>query len=193
MSTWLSLLYLFIFRTVSSFIHFFMICDSNAFLIVSLMFLRPFLILFQSTYITFTPILSASWFVFSSSFSFPFSDVLKRLIMPSTFPGQHLWLLFCVLNSFLSVFQILQNLGKADRTVDEVFDEFEVNFAQQQTNANRLHKEVANYLRCCRGWYFFCSTLPNYHHFVYSTPVPVYINSWFTHVDILYSCDCLAI
>ena len=47
--------------------------------------------------------------------------------------------------------QILQNLGKADRTIDDVFDEYDSNFTRQQTNANRLHKEVSNYLRCCRG------------------------------------------
>lgn len=51
------------------------------------------------------------------------------------------------------VLQILQNLGKADRTVDDVFDDYEQNFNKQQTNANRIHKEVANYLRCCRGMY----------------------------------------
>ena len=47
--------------------------------------------------------------------------------------------------------QILQNLGKADKTTDPVFDEYEANFTRQQNNANRLHKEVSNYLRCARG------------------------------------------
>lgn len=61
-----------------------------------------------------------------------------------------LWpgLITCI---FFSRPQILQNLGKADRTVDDVFDEYDANFTRQQTNANRLHKEVSNYLRCCRG------------------------------------------
>lgn len=47
--------------------------------------------------------------------------------------------------------KILQNLGKADKTTDEVFDEYEQNFNKQQAHANRLQKEVANYLRCCRA------------------------------------------
>lgn len=50
--------------------------------------------------------------------------------------------------------QILQNLGKVDRTADEIFDEHLVNFNRQQTNANRLQKEFNNYIRCIRGmWY----------------------------------------
>lgn len=47
--------------------------------------------------------------------------------------------------------KILQNLGKADKTTDEVFDEYEHNFNKQQAHANRLQKEVANYLKCCRA------------------------------------------
>jgi len=47
--------------------------------------------------------------------------------------------------------KILQNLGKADKTTDEVFDEYETNFNRQQANANRLHREVANYIRCARA------------------------------------------
>lgn len=47
--------------------------------------------------------------------------------------------------------QLLQNLGKVDRTADEIFDEHLVNFNRQQTNANRLQKEFNNYIRCIRG------------------------------------------
>jgi len=47
--------------------------------------------------------------------------------------------------------KILQNLGKADKTTDEVFDDYEQNFNKQQANANRLQREVANYLRCCKA------------------------------------------
>ncbi|XP_076031780.1 amphiphysin isoform X3 [Oratosquilla oratoria] len=47
--------------------------------------------------------------------------------------------------------KILQNLGKADKTTDEIFDDYEVNFNKQQNNANRLLKEIANYLRCARA------------------------------------------
>jgi amphiphysin len=47
--------------------------------------------------------------------------------------------------------QILQNLGKVDRTADEIFDEHLNNFQLQQNSANRLQKEFNNYIRCIRG------------------------------------------
>ncbi len=53
--------------------------------------------------------------------------------------------------SFLLSLQILQNLGKVDRTADEIFDEHLTNFSRQQTNATKLQKEFNNYIRCIRG------------------------------------------
>lgn len=47
--------------------------------------------------------------------------------------------------------QILQNLGKVDRTADDIFDEHLQNFTRQQNAANRLQKEFNNYIRCIRG------------------------------------------
>lgn len=47
--------------------------------------------------------------------------------------------------------QILQNLGKVDRTADEIFDDHLNNFNRQQHSANRLQKEFNNYIRCIRG------------------------------------------
>ncbi|XP_043221786.1 myc box-dependent-interacting protein 1-like isoform X9 [Amphibalanus amphitrite] len=47
--------------------------------------------------------------------------------------------------------RILQNLGKADRTTDEVFDDYVHNFGRQQGQANRLQKEMANYVRCAKA------------------------------------------
>lgn len=49
--------------------------------------------------------------------------------------------------------QILQNLGKVDRTADDIFDDHLNNFNRQQTNANKLQKEFNNYIRCIRGEY----------------------------------------
>lgn len=49
------------------------------------------------------------------------------------------------------ILQILQNLGKVDRTADEIFDDHLNNFNRQQQNANRLQKEFNNYIRCIRG------------------------------------------
>jgi len=47
--------------------------------------------------------------------------------------------------------KILQNLGKADKTTDEIFEEHLQNFNSQQVNATRLHKDINNYLRCIRA------------------------------------------
>lgn len=52
------------------------------------------------------------------------------------------------LSSFL---QLLQNLGKVDRTADEIFDEHINNYNHQQNNANKLQKEFNNYIRCIRA------------------------------------------
>ncbi|XP_033247247.1 myc box-dependent-interacting protein 1 isoform X2 [Drosophila miranda] len=47
--------------------------------------------------------------------------------------------------------KILQNLGKVDRTADEIFDDHLNNFNRQQMSANRLQKEFNNYIRCVRA------------------------------------------
>lgn len=47
--------------------------------------------------------------------------------------------------------KILQNLGKADKTTDEIFEEHLQNFNSQQVNATRLHKDINNYLRCIKS------------------------------------------
>ena len=57
--------------------------------------------------------------------------------------------LIVIVSSFL--FQLLQNLGKADKTTDEIFEEHYLNFNIQQANATRLQKDIANYIRCIKG------------------------------------------
>lgn len=47
--------------------------------------------------------------------------------------------------------KLLQNLGKVDRTGDEIFDEHLTNFTRQQNSATRLQKEFNNYIRCVRA------------------------------------------
>ncbi|XP_065079323.1 myc box-dependent-interacting protein 1 isoform X3 [Ochlerotatus camptorhynchus] len=47
--------------------------------------------------------------------------------------------------------KLLQNLGKVDRTGDEIFDEHLSNFNRQQNSATRLQKEFNNYIRCVRA------------------------------------------
>ena len=51
----------------------------------------------------------------------------------------------------LCLLQLMQNLGKADRTTDDIFEEHLANFNQQQVNANRLHKDISSYIRCVKG------------------------------------------
>ncbi|XP_021948533.1 myc box-dependent-interacting protein 1 isoform X2 [Folsomia candida] len=47
--------------------------------------------------------------------------------------------------------KLLQNLGKVDRTADEILDEQIGNFNKQQGAATRLQKELNNYIRCIRA------------------------------------------
>lgn len=47
--------------------------------------------------------------------------------------------------------KFLQNLGKADKTTDELFEVYENNFNRQQATATRLRKELQNYVTCMRG------------------------------------------
>jgi len=47
--------------------------------------------------------------------------------------------------------KLLQNLGKADKTTDEIFEEHLQNFNQQTANSTRLHKDINNYIRCIRA------------------------------------------
>jgi len=47
--------------------------------------------------------------------------------------------------------KLLQNLGKADKTTDEIFEEHYLNFNIQQANANRLQKDISNYIRCIKA------------------------------------------
>ena len=51
----------------------------------------------------------------------------------------------------MCLLQLMQNLGKADRTTDDIFEEHLANFNQQQVNANRLHKDISSYIRCVKG------------------------------------------
>lgn len=60
---------------------------------------------------------------------------------------------------FLLSLQLLQNLGKVDRTADEIFDDHLSNFNRQQNNAARLQKEFNNYIRCVRGKWSFSAHL----------------------------------
>ena len=42
-------------------------------------------------------------------------------------------------------------MGKVDRTADEIFDDHVQNFNKQQNAANKLQKELNNYIRCVKG------------------------------------------
>ncbi|KAI8424654.1 hypothetical protein MSG28_003081 [Choristoneura fumiferana] len=47
--------------------------------------------------------------------------------------------------------RLLQNLGKVDRTLDDIFEEHLQNFNRQHQQATRLQKEFNNYIRCIRA------------------------------------------
>ncbi|KFM78626.1 hypothetical protein X975_05086, partial [Stegodyphus mimosarum] len=47
--------------------------------------------------------------------------------------------------------RILQNLGKADRTTDDILNIYISNFNKQHASAQRLNKEFKNYVSCARA------------------------------------------
>lgn len=70
--------------------------------------------------------------------------------------------------SFIKVYQkhagrakerLLQNFGKADKTTDEIFDEYVNNFSKQQTAVLKLQKEVKNYHHCLKAMQAASKTL----------------------------------
>ncbi|KAG8040074.1 hypothetical protein G9C98_001190, partial [Cotesia typhae] len=72
----------------------------------------------------------------------------------------------------------LQNLGKVDRTADDIFDEHLQNFTRQQNAANRLQKEFNNYIRCVRAVQAASKTLMD-------SLNEIYESQWTGH-DLLY-------
>ncbi|XP_069687053.1 myc box-dependent-interacting protein 1 isoform X2 [Periplaneta americana] len=74
--------------------------------------------------------------------------------------------------------KILQNLGKVDRTADDIFDEHLSNFTRQQNAANRLQKEFNNYIRCIRAAQAASKTLMD-------SLNEIYESNWVGH-DLLY-------
>merc|ERR1712141_656117 len=63
----------------------------------------------------------------------------------------HIFSLINFTFSQLSLKKAGQNLGKADKTTDEIFEEHYLNFNIQQANANRLQKDISNYIRCIKA------------------------------------------
>ncbi|XP_053977243.1 amphiphysin isoform X1 [Hylaeus anthracinus] len=74
--------------------------------------------------------------------------------------------------------KFLQNLGKVDRTADDIFDEHLQNFLRQQNAANRLQKEFNNYIRCVRAVQAASKTLMDSFNEIYES-------QWTGH-DLLY-------
>lgn len=48
---------------------------------------------------------------------------------------------------------VLQNLGRADKTTDELFELYEENFFKQHTKTSKLSKEFKNYMNALKGKY----------------------------------------
>ncbi|XP_072155557.1 myc box-dependent-interacting protein 1 isoform X1 [Bemisia tabaci] len=74
--------------------------------------------------------------------------------------------------------KLLQNLGKVDRTADDIFDEHLQNFTRQQNAANKLQKEFNNYIRCIRAMQTASKTLMD-------SLNEIYESQWVGH-DLLY-------
>ncbi|XP_058791094.1 amphiphysin isoform X2 [Phymastichus coffea] len=74
--------------------------------------------------------------------------------------------------------KFLQNLGKVDKTADDIFDEHLQNFTRQQNAANRLQKEFNNYIRCIRAMQQASKTLMD-------SLNEIYESQWTGH-DMLY-------
>ncbi|XP_043289803.1 amphiphysin isoform X3 [Venturia canescens] len=74
--------------------------------------------------------------------------------------------------------KFLQNLGKVDRTADDIFDEHLQNFTRQQNSATRLQKEFNNYIRCVRAVQAASKTLMD-------SLNEIYESQWTGH-DLLY-------
>merc|ERR1712165_448186 len=68
--------------------------------------------------------------------------------------------------------KILQNLGKSDKTTDEIFEEHLMNFNTQQVNSTRLHKDINNYLRCIRAMQTASKNLMETLHDIYEKDWP---------------------
>ncbi|GBP76731.1 Amphiphysin [Eumeta japonica] len=73
---------------------------------------------------------------------------------------------------------LLQNLGKVDRTLDDIFEEHLNNFNRQHQQATRLQKEFNNYIRCIRAVQTASKTLME-------AITEVYESSWSGH-DLLF-------
>ncbi|XP_046402755.1 myc box-dependent-interacting protein 1 isoform X2 [Ischnura elegans] len=74
--------------------------------------------------------------------------------------------------------KFLQNLGKVDRTADDIFDEHLQNFTRQQNAANRLQKEFNNYIRCIRACHAASKSL-------FDSLNEIYESNWSGH-ELLY-------
>ncbi|KAK4004154.1 hypothetical protein OUZ56_005899 [Daphnia magna] len=70
--------------------------------------------------------------------------------------------------------KILQKVGKVDRTADEIFDDHVQNFNKQQNAANKLQKELNNYIRCVKAMQVASKTL-------YECMSEVYEPDWTGH------------
>ncbi|XP_076675377.1 amphiphysin isoform X5 [Andrena cerasifolii] len=99
--------------------------------------------------------------------------------------------------------KFLQNLGKVDRTADDIFDEHLQNFMRQQNAANRLQREFNNYIRCVRGgkwswtdfWRYFLTCIRVTYSTIYTVQAAsktlmdslneIYESQWTGH-DLLY-------
>lgn len=81
--------------------------------------------------------------------------------------------------------KLLENLGKADRTTDEVFEENVINFQKQQSAANKLHKEIQNYLKCVKAMSLASNSF-------YSAIKDTYEDDWYGYAEVCNAVESLS-
>lgn len=80
--------------------------------------------------------------------------------------------------------KLLQNFGKADKTIDELFDGYVNNFNKQQTIALKLQKELRNYVICVKAMQVASKSLME-------TISEVYEDKWINSDQIPVKCQIL--
>ncbi|XP_067143316.1 LOW QUALITY PROTEIN: myc box-dependent-interacting protein 1-like [Centruroides vittatus] len=80
--------------------------------------------------------------------------------------------------------KLLQNFGKADKTIDEMFDRYVDNFIKQQNIALKLQKELRNYIICVKAMQVASKSLME-------TISEVYEDKWINSDQIPVKCQIL--
>ncbi|XP_023232159.1 amphiphysin-like isoform X1 [Centruroides sculpturatus] len=90
----------------------------------------------------------------------------------------------CWTKEIVELLELLQNFGKADKTIDEMFDRYVDNFIKQQNIALKLQKELRNYIICVKAMQVASKSLME-------TISEVYEDKWINSDQIPVKCQIL--